>query len=250
VLAGYLLILAALCHPGFGPMSSAEAHPEQAGIGHRVDIRVGPADARGQHPVVLDYVAEIPGARLYQEASAANDPRYPEHLAASLAGGVGLAWNGASLPMTDEAVTPVATEGDRGFVDLHLRRLTTLPGDDGEVKLLNRNYPEDASLFATWVQLPGSLVVGESTLVQVRDGILRKNRHGAWLKGADDREPSFRLRPAGVFERREGLFSLPERMAGLETLARPWWVDWGIRGGLVGVLIVGGLLVRSKRRST
>lgn len=241
-----LLLLALLAHPG--AIGAAEAHPERAGIGHRIDLRVAEAAPDGSFPLSFEYVAEIPGLRLYQEAAAANDPQYPEHLAASLADTVGLSWNGQSLPLTTDPTGFRAEEGERGFVNLHLRRTGALPGPAGTVQILNRALATDDALYATWVQLPGSLVVVESSLVEVRDGRLRNNHHGAWSRKPTDREPTFTLRAAGLFERREGSFTLAERMAGQEELAAPGWLRPAAAG--VGAALVGlGVLLLRRRRA-
>lgn len=240
-----LLLFALLAHPG--AIGAAEAHPERAGLGHRVDLRVAEAGPDGRFPLTLDYVVEIPGLRLYQEAAAANDPQYPEHLAASLADAVGLSWDGQSLPLGTDPTSFRAEEGERGFVNLHLRRTGALPGPAGRVQILNRALAADDALFATWVQLPGSLVVVESSLVEVRDGRLRNNHHGAWSRKAADREPTFTLRAAGLFERRPGSFTLAERMAGQEALAPPGWLWPAVAGGGAALLGLVVLLLRRRR---
>lgn len=250
VLALLLALPIALCHPGLHRASTAEAHPGTAQLGQRFDAKVDEVPAAGLS-IALTYVAEIPAIRLYAEARTANDADYVEHRRQDLATGIAASWDGAKVPLTVTAAgeTPggdiVEAEGE--MIELRVHAVGEVPGRTGTLKLLNRNFPDEGGYFATSVELGGDLVVTATSLAQVRDGHVYRNHHGAWLRDETAREPSFTLRPADWWEHRPGDYPLPERLAGLDTLAPPV-VPLATGAGALLVVGVGVVWVVRRRR--
>lgn len=260
VILPLLLVSLALCHPGGHGVRSAEAHPGGTALGQRLEISLAPAAEPGALHLQVEYVAELPAVRLQAEARpmglAPGTPtpedaldRYSRRQLGELASGVSATWEGANVALTDVELGEgeAVRAGDGGFVELHVRRAATLPGDAGTLRVVNRNHPDEGGYFATYASFDGRLVVTETSLAVVKDGHVRKNTHGAWTREESAREPTFTVRPAGFWEERDGTFPLPERLAGLDSLAPP---TRALAAGVGGLLVVvGGLLgLRERRR--
>jgi len=97
--------------------------------------------------------------------------------------------------------------------------------------------------------VPGDRVVTRSTLVRVKDGRLRDNRHGAWTREESSRELEIGLRRAWPWERVAGVRTLPERMAGLASLAPgPWTWTAAAVAGLAAAVGLGSAVRRGRSR--
>ena len=239
--------------------ASAAAHPG----GHAAGAAAGLRGVVGQRSeltidgthVTLAYVAEVPQARLYQEAwgdakAGGNDQTYLERRLAELPGGLSLAFDGEPLAWSPVAVTDPARVGEPGFVELHVVRTAPLPRPTGTLTFRTLNWPDEEGWFATSVQVDGTLVVTSSTLARVDgNGDLADDRHGAWVKDSALRTVEVALRPAGLLERAEGLHPLTERMEGSNALRPPLWslVVGGL--GLVPIALAGRALgLRAARK--
>lgn len=231
----------------------AHAHPATSGvpgatrdvIGQRLEVRLLPAE------VEVEYVAEVPQRRVWAEAKADGaasgwaDARLEE-----LAGGLTVLWDGAPLATEAIALEDPARAGENGFVELRVARRAALPDDEGTLSLRNANFPDERCFFATEVEVSGALVVTETSLLRVKDGRLRDNRHGAWVREEAAREPKVTVRRATLFERAEGTSPLPTRMQGIVRDAPPWWVHVLGVLGLAGLAVAGRALgLRARRRA-
>jgi hypothetical protein len=209
----------------------AFAHPGGAGGGAGARGVVGQRSELVIHggSAVLRYVAEVPRTRLHAElledTKAGGDPdTFVQRRADELADGVQLLWEGRALPSARVAIAETAVSGEPGFVEIVVEERAALPGDHGTVGARVSNWPEEeGGYFATSVKIGGDYVVTESSLARVRDGRLVDNRHGAWVRDPAAREVRVAVRPVGAFERRTGLYPMPERMEGLPGIApKPW----------------------------
>lgn len=237
-------------------MGKAQAHPGGAALGQRVDATLTRTD--GGLRLDLAYLAEVPAIRIQAEArpmgllpGAPTPPdaleRYTARRLDELTGGVAASWNGEPVALAAAPVEAAITEGEGGFVDFHVAKVATLPGDEGELRLVNRNFPDEGGYFATYVQLDGGLVVTSSSLAQVKDGHLKNNKHGAWLRDESFRESTVAVRPATFWEERDTPASLPERMAGLDSLQPPTATIGAVAGGgLIAAAVAVWLLQRKK----
>ncbi len=209
-----LFVPLVFAHPGSAPGASGALRDY---IGHRVALVVT-ADA-----VDLRYVAEVPERRVLEEARSATDPGYGKRLLESLAGEVKLTWDGALLPATRVPIEDAVTAGDGGFLDFAVAWHAALPGPRGRLGVRNGNYPGDPGFFATEVTLDGRWMADATSLLRVKDGRLRDNWHGAWVKNEEAREPWIELREAGFFERASAPEPLPRRMTGVDRGGPPPW---------------------------
>ena len=234
-----LLLPLAVAHPG-----SAAGAPEALRdyLGHRVALVVG-ADS-----VELRYVAELPERRILAEARASDAPGYGERVLDSLAGELKLTWDGAPLPATRVAVAEPVKAGDGGFLDFAVAWRAPLPGTAGKLGVRNGNYPDDPGFFATEVTLDGRWMVDTTSLLRVKDGRLRDNWHGAWVKDENAREPWITLRPASTWERVDTPEPLPRRMTGIVQDQPPFWVPALLALSLIPIAWLGRALGRRANR--
>lgn len=229
-----LLLPLVFAHPGTGGAGGADP---RATIGHRLELTVG-VDA-----VDLRYVAEVPEKRVLEEARAAGRPGYGTELLETLAAGVDLTWNGAELPATRVVLDEPVAAGENRYLDFAVALHATLPEGAGTLGVRNGNYPEEPSFFATSVRLGAGVVAEESSLLRVRDGRIRDNWHGAWVKDEKAREPWVRIRPAGLFEAAGETRPLPEAMAGVQG-GLPVWLAVVLAVALVPLALLGRWLGR------
>lgn len=234
-----LLVPLLHAHPGSAPGASGAARDT---IGHRVALTVGAEE------VELRYVAEVPERRVLEEARASAAPGYGEQLLASLADGVRLTWDGEPLSATRIAVADGVKGGEKGFLDFTVSWRATLPDDSGTLGVRNGNFPDVEGFFATSVTLDGTLLAEETSLLKVKDGRIRDNWHGAWVKDESAREPWVRIRPAGLFERADEPSPLPQRMSGIGAQEPPAWVFGLLALALVPIAWLGRKLGQRARR--
>lgn len=234
-----LLATLAFAHPGSAPGAPAGMRDH---IGHRVEIVVD------GETVVLAYVAEIPERRVLAEAREATAPGYGERLLDTLAGEVKLTWDGAPLPATRVPIADAVKAGDGGFLDFAVSWKADLPGTTGTLGVRNGNYPEDPGFFATSVTLGGGWMADETSLLKVRNGRLRDNWHGAWVKDESAREPWVKIRPALFFERASEPQPLPKRMTGLDGGGPPKWFFGVLALSLIPIAWLGRKLGERARR--
>lgn len=231
-----LFVAAAFAHPG----SSSSVGSERDVIGHRLSIAVG------AHEVRVESVTEVPERRVL--ADAREEPEYGKKLLAQLGDNVKITWNGEILPAIPAAVDDPVKAGEGGFLDFANAWTVALPATTGKLGIRNGNYPGEPGFFATSVTLDGSLLGTATSLLKVKNGRIRDNWHGAWVRDETAREPWIELRPATFFERGSGAEPLPRRMAGLEAEGVPWW--WHVLGaiGLVGIAALGRWMGQRARR--
>lgn len=219
------LLTLALAHPGV--VSRASAHPSPEIIGQRLDIRLAhPSEADGSLLLDVYYTAEVPERRVLAEAVMLEGAQrdYAARRLGELATGIKVRWNDVFLPTTSVPVDHAARNGETGFLEFHLDLRATLPGTAGTLAVSNGNYPDDQCYFATQVSMPGDEVVTATSLASVRAGTLSKSTHAAWNSKDEAREFEMTIRPASLWEKRDGVLPLPERMAGLSSLMTPRWV--------------------------
>ncbi len=226
-------------HPGSSPNASGAGRDT---IGHRVELIVG-ADA-----VDLRYVAEVPERRVLEEARASGGPGYGERLLATLSDGVRLTWDGAELPATPVPVPDGVKAGEPGFLDFVVAWHAALPGQTGTLGVRNGNFPDVDGFFATSVTLDGGLLAEGTSLLKVKQGRIRDNWHGAWVKDESSREPWVTIRPASWSERAEAPAPLPQRMIGLAADHPPPWVYVVLAISLIPIAWLGRKLGERARR--
>ncbi len=202
-----LCIVGAIAHPNGHAAGANPTGP--AVLGQRLDVEVA------GDTLTLVYLAEVPLRRLLEEG---NPQTAPQAMLPRLAGAVTVRWE--DVPLAVQWGPGTAAPGLSGFYDLQVTGTATLPAAAGTVRLRNGNFPDEPSFFATAVTIPGDRVVTATDLARVKDGRVRYNRHGAWLKDESAREPWFTLRPAHGWEVADA-GPLPERLAGRDALAFP-----------------------------
>ncbi|MDP2308852.1 MAG: hypothetical protein Q8P18_22715 [Pseudomonadota bacterium] len=235
-----LLVPLLYAHPGSSPGASGAARDT---IGHRMELIVG-ADE-----VELRYTAEVPERRVLEEARAT--PGYGQQLLSSLADGVRLTWDGAPLPSTAIVVPDGVKGGEKGFLDFTVALRAPFPDDGrhGTIGVRNGNFPDVDGFFATSVTLDATLLAEETSLLKVKQGRIRDNWHGAWVKDEAAREPWVKIRPAGLLERGSGPLPLPQRMAGVAGDEPPPWVFGLLALALLPIGWLGRKLGRRARGS-
>lgn len=262
----FLLVPLALCHPGLRAIGTAEAHPGTSQLGQRFEVTIE-RSADGVVQADLLYVAEVPAVRIYAEArpyaaaspvALARDAMVPAEVVQAytksrlteLTEGIRASWDGQSLPLTDVAEGTAVVEAAGGFLEFHVHKLAALPSDVGTLQLHDRNFPDEEGYYATSVSLSGDLVVTETSLCGVKDGLVHKNKHGAWVRDTSARETTVSIRPATYWERRDGLLPLPERLAGLASLEPPT-TALSAAAAVTVALVAGGAYagLRASRRS-
>lgn len=231
-----LFVALAFAHPGTG---SGSVNPRET-IGHRAELRVE-ADA-----VELRYVAEVPEKRVLEEARAAGEPGYGTRLLETLAAGVHLSWNGADLATTRVEVPDAVKAGENRYLDFQVALRAALPAEGGRLALRNGNYPDEPSFFATSVTLDPAWVAESTSLLKVRDGRIRDNWHGAWVRDETGREPWVELRRAGPFVAKGAARPLPEAMAELQGASPLFLAVLAL--GLIPIAMLGRMLGRRARR--
>ncbi|MSP54798.1 MAG: hypothetical protein EXR69_04205 [Myxococcales bacterium] len=239
-----LLCALAIAHPG---VHEASAHPTPGILGQRLDVHVEKSAAGTSGSglrVRVVYSAEVPERRVLAEVAAESqngEKSYASRRLLDLADGVRVRWDGVTLATTSVPVEHAARNGEPGFLEFHVEMEAPLPSAHGTLDVTNGNFPDEDCFFATSVALPGSLVVTGTSLAHVRDGLLRDSTHGAWTRKDAARELSLSLRPAQIWEERDGEHALPDRMAGLSSLAMPRWVQGGV---VVAAALLGGAIWR------
>ncbi|MDP2312557.1 MAG: hypothetical protein Q8P41_06595 [Pseudomonadota bacterium] len=211
-----MLLLVPLLQAHPGSSTGSDGAPRDT-IGHRIELTVGATE------VEIRYIAEVPERRVLEEARATGAPGYGEKLLASLTDGVALTWDGAVLPSTPVPVAEPVAGGEKGFLDFVVVRHAVRAAGRGTLGVRNGNFPDVDGFFATSVTLDGSLLAEETSLLKVKQGRIRDNWHGAWLKDESGREPWVRVRPAGWGQSSPTPAPLPQRMAGLEGEGPPPW---------------------------
>lgn len=235
-----MLLLAALAssHPfqGGGP---GQGEPGMGAIGQRLHVVVDGAR------IEVAYVAEVPALRIFKEAKAEGaGSDYATRKIEELRGAVRATWNGAPVPLTPVVVLDPARKGDGDFLEFHATGEGALPSSSGTLVLSNGNFPDEGGYFSTEVKLGAGIVCEESTLVEVRGGTLRNNRHAAWVRDEAARDLRLTLRPAHLWEDATGTGALPVRMAG--AIPRPPWL---LPAAVAApVLLLGALLVARRLR--
>lgn len=218
-----LWISVALAHPQAG---DPVADPWAAGVGMRTMLRVGAVE------IGVTMIAEIP-ARRYAEESGADPEAHRRDLLAGLA-----LYDGAErLALTAEPLdgqVAVRPSAERAITEVEVRGRAAWDGE-GDLRFENGNYPDVPCLVATAVEVDGSRVVTETSLLEVHAGQVRRNRNGAWLRDEDGRRVDLRVRPAGWRERAGGMQALPARMAGVAAPAIPK-IAWVIPAILLSAL--------------
>jgi hypothetical protein len=231
VLFRLCLLSLAFAHPGV--VGTAAAHPEAAALGLKTRMSLHP-----DH-VELLLLVEIPSARLAIEAK---EEGFPEKKLQELRDSLWLRLDGERLSLTAVPVEhPVRESAEPGMAEIEVRVSGPLPKADGDLSLEVGAYPTDNALVATAVDVDGSRVIPQTTLVEQKDGELRNNRNGQWLRDEDARRTILSFRPAGVLERGQGLFPIGERLEGRAKLQLPpiVWV-----GGVI--IAVAWVLFRKK----
>ena len=194
-------------HPSAG---DPVANPWAAGVGMRTMLRVERA------ALEATLIAEIPQARYAAEG--AGDP---EAFRRGLLAGLWLFRDGERLAWAPQPVeAPIQPSREAGITEVTVRGRSELAGG-GMIRLENANYPDVSCLVATAVEVYGSWVVAETTLLKVQGGQVRQNRNGAWLRDEEGRRVDLVLRGAGIWERGAGMSSLTERMEGRAGLVIP-----------------------------
>lgn len=235
-----MLVLAAFAfsHP-FQGGAPGQGEPGMGAIGQRLYVTVD-----GAHLEVA-YVAEVPALRIFKEAKAEGaGADYATRKIEELRGAVRATWNGEPVPLAPVTVLDPARKGDGDFLEFHATGEGALPSTTGTLVLRNGNFPDEGGYFSTEVKLGPGIVCDESTLVEVRGGTLRNNRHAAWVRDEGARDLKLRLRPAHVWEDASGTSPLPVRMAG--AIPRPAWL---LPAAIATpVLLLGALLVARRLR--
>ncbi len=241
------LLTLALAHPGV--VSRASAHPSPEIIGQRLDVRLTHvSDTDSSLRMDVYYTAEVPERRVLTEVATAEGDQhdYAARRLGELASGLKVKWNDATLPTTSIPVEHAARSGEKGFLEFHIDLQATLPGREGTLRVSNGNFPDDQCFFATQASMPGDEVVTSTSLAKVKQGTLSGSTHAAWNSKDEAREFLMTIRPAGVWEERDGVLPLPERMAGLSSLSMPRWV-MAVAGGVVTLGLAGvGLWLRRR----
>lgn len=205
----------ALAHPYGGDYRKGAGEPGMGVVGQRVTVWVRARE------VEVEYIAEVPAARIYREAKEAGGGKeWSAQYIEGVRGNIRASWEGAALPLTPVAVTDAARKGEADFLEFHARGAAAI-SPSGTLRISNGNYPDEISYFANTVYLAGDLVATASSLLRVVNGKLKDNVHGAWVKVESAREFSVTIRPAHGWEvGDEG--TLPTRMEGM--LPTPRWV--------------------------
>jgi hypothetical protein len=228
----------ALAHPGYG--SSGTSTPRST-VGQRMELAVGDT------AVDLRYIAEVPERRVLEEARSSGEAGYGTKLLDTLAGNVHLVWDGKDLLTTRTPLESPVAAGESGFLDFTVALHADLPGHTGTLGIRNGNFPDELAFFATSMTLAGDLIAEETSLLRVKDGQLRDNWHGAWLRDETAREPWVKIRPAQFWETATGPEALPKRMAGVDHGGPPWWGVVLMALGLVPIALAGRWLGRKAR---
>jgi hypothetical protein len=221
----------AFAHPT--AVGSAMAHTDRAALGLKTRISLHPDQ------VELELVVEIPAARLAVEAK---EPGFPESKLQELRDSLWLRLDGERLPLSAVPVEqPIRESAETGMAEIEVRLSGPLPKAEGDLSLEVGAYPTDNALVATAADVDGSLVIPQTTLVELHNGELRNNRNGQWLRDEDARRTILRFRPAGILERGQGIFPIGERLEGRARVQTPpiVWVS-------VIILAVAWVLFRKK----
>lgn len=225
------LLSLAFAHPA--SVGGAVAHPEGAALGLKTRLSLHP-----DH-VELMLLVEIPSARLAIEAK---EPGFPESKLKELQDSLWLRLDGERLVLSAVPVAqPIRESTEAGMAEIEVQLRGPLPKAEGDLSLEVGAYPTDNALVATAVDVDGSLVIPQTTLVELHNGELRNNRNGQWLRDEGARRTILRFRPAGMLERGQGLFPIGERLAGRARLKPP-----PIVGVVVIILAVAWILFRKK----
>lgn len=201
----------AFAHPA--AVGSAMAHPEAAALGLKTRMSLHP------DRVELVLLVEIPAARLAIEAK---EPGFPDSKLQELRDSIWLRLDGERLSLTAVPVAqPIHESPEAGMAEIEVQLRGPLPKAEGDLSLEVGAYPTDNALVATAVDVDGSLVIPQTTLVELHNGELRNNRNGQWLRDEEARRTILRFRPAGILERGQGLFPIGERLEGRARLQVP-----------------------------
>jgi hypothetical protein len=227
------VVLASLAGAHPGGHTGADGGVRGA-LGHRTELSVSP------DTVTWKFTLEIPEKRLVvearQDAVEGGDPEtFLARTLQEVSDGMHVTLDGQPLPLERLPVALPSTPGEPGFVELRVHAQGKLPGP-GTLALRDGVRPlEEGNYFLTRVELDGSWVVSDTSLLRVEDGKIEDDRHGVWVREETMRTPQLRLRPSGYFERRSGLVPLPLRVSGAPGVApEPWALGLAVLG-LVGI---------------
>ncbi len=208
-------VLPAWSHPYGGDYRKGAGEPGNGVVGQRVTVWLRPTE------VELEYVAEVPAARVYREAKAQNAGKeWSAQYIEALRGNVRVMWEGAPLSLAPAVIDDAARQGEAEFLEFHARGTATVT-TPGTLSVSNGNYPDELSYFANTVHIDGGLVATRTSLLKVVNGRLKDNVHGAWMKLESAREFLVEVRGARAWERGEEA-PLPARLAGM--IPTPRWV--------------------------
>lgn len=203
-----------LAHPFTGKGGAGE--PGASIVGQRLAVRVD------TDHVTVEYIAEVPAMRVYKEAKAEGaDATYATKKLEELRGNVHATWQDTPLPLTSVTLADPARAGEGGFLEFHVKGEAPISGA-GTLHVRNGNFPDENAYFMSDVTLGPGVVVEASSLLQVRSGLPRENKHGAWVREESARELSMTVRPAKLWEIATGDGKLPVRTVGL--LAERRWI--------------------------
>lgn len=200
------LISLALAHPG-SALGGGEMGP--AIVGQRLELRLD------RNTTSLAYVAELPLRRVSEEARTwSGEGTFAMAKLEELKGGLVVHHDGALVPLEWQSLPDAARTGESGFIELHLLGSVARAIPRGRVTVRNANFPDEPGFHATYVWVAGDRVVTATSLFRVKEGRLRGNTHGAWVRDEAAREPWVEVREAWFWEKGDD-GSAPERAAGL-----------------------------------
>jgi len=154
--------------------------------------------------VEVDYVAEIPTPVLLRQmreefadqdsVSPADEAAFTAAIEAELRDGLSLSIDeeGAPLRVREDAEERPAV-GDARFFVYRLRLVADVPsGAAHHLELLNGNYPDETSFFASEVLALSEIEVEECSLFVLRDGEIKRDESAQWRMDEEFRELSVR----------------------------------------------------------
>ncbi len=173
----------------------AHAHPySDRYYGHAVTMRVT------AEQVEIDYAAEIPTQVLLRQmreefadqarVSGADEAAFNAAIESELRNGLSFSVNGEGFPLrVRENIPPGEGVGDSRFIVYRLHLTVDLPeAERYELELINGNYPDEASFFASEILASTEIDVDDCSLFVRKDGQFKRDESGQWRMDENFRE--------------------------------------------------------------
>lgn len=197
----------------------AFAHPFGSALyGHQLRVWLDPDAVR------VDYLAEVPTPVVVRDMRVffldrpqpgkQDQDEFVARWQSELEGGLRLLVDQQPVPWRRLPETEASGVGDSRFVAFRLSLEAPIPAGARTLQIANGNLPDQPSLFETELLVADSLSLDATSLVDVEDGEVHRDRGGGWQAEEEARELRLSFQSRGAMQ--AGFSRLVGRLSGAD----------------------------------